>query len=308
MNDDFGRFLEPAYRPLNPGVANLLPDGLFEDRELERFAQPAHKSGAEPTALLERMSVHRGTLFPDHTYLETIGTCRICERPGGEFRAPFCADTLTYCHRCLAWAVEGLPNGVGPTGVKRATVRAKVAVRSLADDEFGGSAFVESQLSTMHAGPRLPVLLSDIDRRLLLRIAITRGQLPWTRILVDTGLADDGVRLSRGTILKAADGHLCSSMLEKAVDDFFHLLGIGHTREPLYPFDEQLNPKTRRRADWLIEDGTFVEMWGMPNDPVYADKMREKIELARRHGLALIGLMSNDIGRLNEIFAHLAKK
>ena len=308
MNNEFGRFLEPTFRPLNPEVANLVPDGLFEARELERIAQPAHKSGDEPTALLERMSTHRGTLFPGQTYLDTIGTCRICERPGGEFRAPLCAQTLTYCHRCLAWAVEGLPNGVGPASVKRVIVRATVAVRSLADDEFGGAAFVESQLFTMNAGPRNPLLLCDIDRRLLLRMAITRGQLPWTRILIDAGLADDGVRLSRGTVLKAVDGHLCSSMLEKAVDDFFDLCGIGHTREPFYPFDEQLNPNTRRRADWLIEDGTYVEMWGMPNDLVYADKMREKIELARRHGLALIGLMPNDIGRLNEIFAHLAQK
>lgn len=308
MNDGFERFLKPRFRPLNPEVANLVPNELFEARELERIAQPTHKSGAEPTALLERMTVHRVTLFPDHVYLDTIGICRICERPGGEFRTSFCAETLTYCHRCLAWAVEGLPNGVGPVSVKRVISRATLAVRSLADDEFGGAAFVESQLLTMHAGPRLPALSSDIDRRLLLRMAITRGQLPWTRILIDAGLADDGVRLSRGTVLNAADGHLCSSMLEKAVDDFFHLQGIGHTREPLYPFDEQLNPNTRRRADWLIEDGTFVEMWGMPNDSVYADKMREKIELAQRHGLALIGLMPNDVGRLNEIFAHLARK
>jgi hypothetical protein len=308
MNNRFDRFLEPAFRPLNPDAANLVPGGLFEPRDLERFACPAHKSGPEPTALLERMSTHRGTLFPGHTYLDTIGTCRICERPGGEFRATLCAQTLTYCHRCVAWAAEGLPNGVGLASVKRVIVRATVAVRSLADDEFGGAAFVESQLATILAGPRHPVLLSDIDRRLLLRIAITRGQLPWTRILIDAGLADDGVRLSRGTVLKAADGHLCSSMLEKAVDDFFYLCGIAHTREPLYPFDEKLNPGTRRRADWLLEDGTFVEMWGMPNDPAYAKKMTEKIELAHSHDLPLIGLMPEDVGQLREIFAHLAKR
>lgn len=297
--------MTPGFRPLNPQATDLLPDGLFNAPELARFAQPAHKSGAEPTALLERLTTHRGTLFPSHTYLDTIGICRICNRLGGEFRAPVCAQTLTYCHRCLAVAVEGLPNMAAT--LTRATARATVAARALADDEFSGAAFVESQLSTIHTGPKLPVLPADIDRRLLLRIAITRGQLPWTHVLINAGLADDGVRLSRGTVIKAADGHLCLSLQEKAVDDFFDQYEIGHTREPLYPFDQQLNPRTRRRADWLLEDGTFVEMWGIPKDPVYAEKMREKIELAHRHGLSLIGLIADDIGRLREIFAHLAR-
>jgi len=294
----------PTFRPLNPAVAGLVPDTLFEASELARFAQPVHKPGAEPTALLERLTTHRGTLFPGHTYLDTIGTCRICERPAGEFHAPLCGQTLAYCHRCLAVAIEGLPN-MGGT-LTRAIARATLAVRALADDEFGGAAFVESQLSTVHADPQHPLSPADIDRRLLLRIAITRRQLPWTHILIGTGLADDGVRVSRGTVLKATDGHLCLSLQEKAVDDFFDRHRIGHTREPRYPFDPELNPNTRRRADWLLEDGTFVEMWGMPKDPVYAEKMSEKIELARRHGLQLIGLTAADIGRLSEIFSQWA--
>jgi hypothetical protein len=141
-----------------------------------------------------------------------------------------------------------------------------------------------------------------------LRIAITRGRLAWTHILVDAGLADNGIRLSRGTVLKAVDGHLCLSMQEKAVDDFFHQYGIDHAREPLYPFDKQLNPNTRRRADWLLSDGTFVEMWRMPNDPIYVKKICEKTELAARHRLQLIGLTFEDIKRLSEIFAYWTTK
>lgn len=293
-----------TFRPLNPAVASLVPDTLFEASELARFAQPSHKLGAEPTALLERLTTHRGKLFSGHTYLDTIGTCRICERPAGEFRSPLCTEMLAYCHRCLAVAIEGLPN----MGLTRAIARAMVAVQALADAEFAGAAFVESQLSAIHADPKHPVSPTDIDRRMLLRIAITRGQLPWTRILIDAGLADDGVRLSRGTVLKAADGHLCLSLQEKAVDDFFDQHSIGHVREPRYPFDPELNLNSRRRADWLLEDGTFVEMWGMPKDPVYAEKMREKVELAHRHRLQLIGLTADDIGQLNEIFLEWTKK
>jgi hypothetical protein len=263
----------PKVRALSPSVADVVPVNLFDAKELERFAQPGWKSGEEPTELLKKLTTYRRTLFPDHTYLGILGTCRICERPAGQFRTPICSDTLAYYHRCLAIAADGLPNMAST--MDRATARATVAVRALADAEFGGAAFVEAQLATIDGDRGHLVAAIDIDRRLLLRIATTRGQLAWTRILIDAGLADNGIRLSRGTILKAVDGHFCVSMQEKAVDDFLHQHGIDHAREPLYPFDKQLHPNTRRRADCLLSDGTFVELWGMPNDPTYAKKMCE---------------------------------
>jgi hypothetical protein len=305
------------FRELHPRVADLVPDTLLSATDLTRLAQIEGtagfeprplKSGQEPTELLERLTTHRLALFPDHTYLDVIVACRICERPAGQFRTPLCAEPLAYCHRCLVFAVQGLPGGAHLSARKDDIARATVAVRALADLEFGGAAFVEAQLITVHGDPENPVEALDIDRRLLLRIAITRRRLPWTHILIDAGLADNGVRLSRGTVLKAVDGHLCLSMLEKAVDDFLHENGIGHTREPLYPFDEQLNPNTRLRADWLLSDGTFVEMWGMPDDPGYAEKMRKKIEMAARHQMRLLGITPADTRRLDAVFADRANE
>lgn len=312
--EDLSYDAPPSYkfRELHPRVADLVPDKLFNPTDLTRLAQiqgtagfePRRlKSGQEPTELLERLTTRRNALFPNHTYLDVIVACRICERPAGQFRTPLCAEPLAYCHRCLAFAVEGLPGGAHRSARKDDIARATVAVRALADLEFGDAAFVEAQLITVHGDPEHPVGALDIDRRLLLRIAITRRQLPWTHILIDAGLADNGVRLSRGTVLKAVDGHLCSSMLEKAVDDFLHKHGISHTREPLYPFDEQLNPNTRLRADWLLSDGTFVEMWGMPDDPVYAEKMRKKIAMAARHQMRFLGITPADTRRLDAVFA-----
>jgi hypothetical protein len=303
----------PPYvvRELHPRIAELVPENLFKPADVERFAQIegfggfepiVFKPAQEPTELLERLTPHRLALFPDHAYLDVLGKCRICERPAGQFRTRLCTETLAYCHRCLAFADKGLPGGGGRN--KHATARATVAVRALADQEFGGAAFVEAQLSTVHGDSEHPAGARNIDLRLLLRIAITRRQLAWTHILIDAGLADNGIRLSRGTVLKAVDGHLCSSMLEKAVDDFLHENGIGHVREPLYPFDERLNPNTRLRADWLLSDGTFIEMWGMPEQPAYAAKMRLKIDLAARHQLRLIGLTPGDVRRLGTAFAH----
>ncbi|MCB0951038.1 MAG: hypothetical protein KDB44_17550 [Mycobacterium sp.] len=299
-------------RELHPRVAKLLPENLFDHEALVRFAQIESfgfnaeeelKHGWEPTELLERLTPHRLALFPNHAYLDELDTCRICERPAGQFRTPICTETLAYCHRCLAVAVRGLSDGHLKKG---ATARATVAVRVLADHEFGGAAFVEAQLSTVNGDLEHPVEARDIDLRLLLRIAIVRRQLAWTHILINAGLAENGIRRSRGTVLKAVDGHMCSSMLEKAVDDFLHKNGIGHTREPLYPFDEQLNPNTRLRADWLLNDGTFVEMWGMPDDPGYAEKMRKKIALAARHHMRLLGMTPADTRRLDAAFADRA--
>jgi hypothetical protein len=298
---------KPKLRPMHPNVTGLVSPPLFVAKELERFAQPGWcKPGDEPTELLEKLTNYRRTLFPHHTYLDVLGTCRICERPAGQFSTPECTEQIAYCHRCLAIAANGLPN-LEPT-LDRATTRTTLAARALADCEFGGAAFVESQLANINTEPQHPLAAKDIDRRMILRIAIIRRRLPWTHILIAAGLADDGVRLSRGTVLKAVDGHLCLSMQEKAVDDFFHQNGIDHEREPLYPFDEQLNPRTRRRADWRLNDGTLVEMWGMPDDTRYAEKMHEKIELAERHQLRLIGLTFTDIRRLSEIFAEWARR
>jgi hypothetical protein len=202
----------PKMKPLNHEAADLVPPNLFTDDELQRFAQPGHKPGLEPTEFLERLTGYRELLFPEHSYLDVIDTCRICGRPAGIFRSPICDDDLAYCHRCLAFAVDGLPNMAA--NLKRATERALQAARALADAEFNGSAFVEAQLTTITGNADNPVAAKEIDRRILLRIAITRGQLPWTRVLIDAGLADDGIRLSRGTVLKAVDGHLCLSMQE----------------------------------------------------------------------------------------------
>ena len=58
-----------------------------------------------------RLTPHRLALFSDHTYLNALGTCRICERPAGRFRTPICTETLAYCHRCLAVAHNGLSGG-----------------------------------------------------------------------------------------------------------------------------------------------------------------------------------------------------
>src|SRR5690606_3617607 len=114
----------------------------------------------------------------------------------------------------------------------------------------------------VHVDPARPVDAETLDRLLLCRMAVRRGEHAWTLLLVEAGLADAGVRMARGTVLPARDGHVCFSLREKVVDDFLHMHQIAHKREPHYPRHPVDNPRTRLRADWVLDDGTLVEMWG----------------------------------------------
>lgn len=241
----------------------------------------------------ERVRTPRGLLFGEHTLHGWVADCRLCGQRAAVFTTPLSRDRLAYCHPCLARAVRGMGTG------REVTAR---AVAELAELEFGGVAVVPSQLSRLHLGVDATRPGGDIDALLLLRFAVGRGH-PWTRVLIEAGLAKDGLRTRRGTIVEAMDGHLCLSLQEKVVCEFLHVNGIEHDREPHYPVDPELNPRGRQRADWKLADGTLVEMWGMPDDPAYAAKMRAKQALAVKHGLEVVELTSADLPRLPERFA-----
>ncbi|MGW1109373.1 hypothetical protein [Streptomyces sp. NPDC002540] len=57
------------------------------------------------------------------------------------------------------------------------------------------------------------------------------------------------------------------------------------------------------RADWRLADGTFVEALGLMAKEAYAAKVARKRELARNHGLRLVTVTAEDLGRLPEVFA-----
>ena len=258
---------------------------------------------ASQAAADARFAVHhrfvrgRRRIFPEHTLLGTSAPCRLCGAAALEFTTPISTGKLAYCHTCLRHATSGLGDDLD---------RAVKAVKVIIETEFDGDLFLEQQLAPLHINPAAPVAAELIDRALLLRFAIARGVFPWTHVLEATGLAKDGLRTSRGTLIRARDGHLCHSLREKAVCDFLHIRGISHTREPMYPSDVDYNPNGLRRADWALADGTLVELWGMPDDPAYAAKMVEKRELTARHGLRLVELLDRDLPNLPDIFAEWA--
>ena len=258
--------------------------------------QPLRAEPDEQFWVLERHVRERSILFPGTRLTLRKAPCRLCGRTTAEFTTLICEEPLAYCHDCLLGAAEGK----AATASRDRTAR---AVRVLAEVEFDGVPMLEDQLASLHVNPAQPAAATRVDQLLLLRFAIRRGKYPWTHILEQSGTAPEGLRTSRGTLVRARDGHLCLSLRERAVCDFLHQHDIEHDREPLYPSDELLNPNGLRRADWILTDGTLVELWGMLNDPAYAAKMIEKRQLAQRHKIRLVELTDADLPHLPRTFA-----
>jgi hypothetical protein len=127
-------------------------------------------------------------------------------------------------------------------------------------------------------------------------------QQDWLGVLQASGLVGETWRPSRGTWCHASDGHRCRSLLEKAIDDWFTANGVSHECEPRWPRHLELNPSGAKRADWLLEDGTYVECAGMLESKGYAEKIALKQQLAKAVGIPLIVVGPTDMHKLAEIF------
>jgi hypothetical protein len=125
----------------------------------------------------------------------------------------------------------------------------------------------------------------------------------WLGALKAAGLVQSAWRPALGTWCHAADGHLCRSLLEKSIDDWFTSNEIAHQCEPRWPAHPELNPSGRKRADWLLQDGTYVECAGMIEESDYAVKIAHKRELASVLGIPLLIVVPTDLLRLPQIFA-----
>ncbi|OSC22963.1 hypothetical protein B8W67_19955 [Mycolicibacillus koreensis] len=141
-----------------------------------------------------------------------------------------------------------------------------------------------------------------VARRGIQALGSERKCHSWTDWLALAGLLDGGVRRSRGVTVVAKDGHLCKSLLERQVDDFFYDNNIEHEPEPWYPYDSELNPHGYR-ADWKLRDGTFVEALGFPDDTTYMAKADHKIRLAQQFGIDVVVVTEDVLRSLPAIFS-----
>jgi hypothetical protein len=128
----------------------------------------------------------------------------------------------------------------------------------------------------------------------------------WFKAMSTTGALPDGVqRTSRGIRCLADDGHECDSLAEKQIDDWLSENGIDHEREPEYPQHDKFNPIGKRRADWKIGSGTFVEYFGMKGKDAYDRKSEEKRRLAENTDIDLIEIYPKDLDDIGSCLGHL---
>lgn len=92
----------------------------------------------------------------------------------------------------------------------------------------------------------------------------------------------------------ASDGHICLSLGERSICEFFVSLGIHHEKEPRYPPHSELNPNGLYRADFKVGEW-LIEFAGRMSIPEYAARMKDKQKLARSAGLKLCVLEPRDL-------------
>jgi hypothetical protein len=231
---------------------------------------------------------------------------------------PVAKDCVVCGRRFPPESASGAELGFGPpiackscnrralSGHQLETVDVRGLLRALAD-RLGfppPAAFRDARdavASSPHRSELLALLVALPDTNTCAAaMGIPAGPGQWLSVLQQAGVVGDAWRTPRGVLTVAADGHLCRSFGELAVENYLIAKGLDHQCEPHYPTHPMLNPNGRQRADWLLGDGRWVEYAGMMDDSNYATNMTRKVELAVAAGIDLVVLTPDDLPRLGD--------
>lgn len=114
---------------------------------------------------------------------------------------------------------------------------------------------------------------------------------------------------SNNGICYSKNKDICMSKGELVITDFFIDNNIRYTKEEKkYKDVFGIEDFGTRKMDWLLEDGTVVEFFGLINYKNYNKKMQQKIELCKKYNIPLIEIYPKDILNLDKIFEKYIKK
>lgn len=89
------------------------------------------------------------------------------------------------------------------------------------------------------------------------------------------------------------------------VDNYLYERQIPHDKEIYYPLSKKYNCNKKKRCDFSIKTSTgvlvYIEYAGLINKEVYAQKLKEKIELCKELSINLIVIYPWQLGRLDKI-------
>jgi len=89
------------------------------------------------------------------------------------------------------------------------------------------------------------------------------------------------------------NGDWCLSATEAKITNFLIDNNIKYRKNILY---KNIIPiKTNHRTDWILDDGTIVEYFGLSEKEKYKEKMNFKIELCKQYNLNLISIYQRNI-------------
>ena len=129
----------------------------------------------------------------------------------------------------------------------------------------------------------------------------------WAHLLEAAELLEHRQRGRGGHQSIASDGHLCLSMGERAICEYLTRKSIVHSKEPLYPSDEKLNPNGLLRGDFLV-GSIFIEYAGMMSNKEYAERMSQKSKLAKLKGIPWIKVEGSQLEDLDLMLVAIEEK
>jgi hypothetical protein len=97
------------------------------------------------------------------------------------------------------------------------------------------------------------------------------------------------------------NGDLCLSISEAIITNYLIDNNIPYKKEEAYS-KYIPNIKTKKKVDWVLRDGTFVEYFGLPEKDYYSIKIQEKINICVANEIKLIEIYDKDLKNLSEVF------
>lgn len=105
----------------------------------------------------------------------------------------------------------------------------------------------------------------------------------------------DNFREKFPATFRTKDGHMVRSRAEVIIDNALYDYKLAHAYERKLPIEEDLY------SDFFIPtENVYIEFWGMEDDPKYAERKRQKIEIYKKYDFKLIELNDNDISNLDD--------
>ncbi|MBU1137106.1 hypothetical protein KKD72_01920 [Patescibacteria group bacterium] len=130
----------------------------------------------------------------------------------------------------------------------------------------------------------------------------------WNNAVIAAGFKPNrshSQRMYKRTNTKARDGHLCDSVSEALIDNWFTQNNIFHEINVSYP-------ETHHKADWAIfvnGQKVFVEYFGLAQDsPRYDRAIKRKQEISQKYDLILVEIYPSDIYPCEDINKKLKEK